>query len=52
MEGMWLVLFWSGPIGVGLFLVCLGTFIYLLSKADALSKRTRAEYGDRGPSRR
>jgi hypothetical protein len=39
---MWLVLFWSGPIGVGIFLLCLGGMIYLLSKADEVSKRTKA----------
>ena len=38
MENLWLVLFWSGPIGVGIFLVCLGIFIWLLSKADAVKK--------------
>jgi hypothetical protein len=39
---MWLVLFWTGPIGVGIFLVCLGGMIYLISKADEVSKRTKA----------
>jgi hypothetical protein len=39
---MWLVLFWSGPIGIGIFLLCLGGMIYLLSKADEVSKRTKA----------
>ncbi len=38
MDNMWLVLFWTGPIGIGFFLVSLGTFIYLLTKADALKK--------------
>ncbi len=38
MENLWLVLFWSGPIGVGIFLVCLGTMIYLLAKADVIKK--------------
>ena len=35
---MWLVFFWSGPIGIGIFLVCLGIFIWLLAKADAVKK--------------
>ncbi|TKJ47458.1 hypothetical protein CEE34_03755 [Candidatus Aerophobetes bacterium Ae_b3a] len=30
--------FWSGPIAIGIFLVSLGTMIYLLSKADAIRK--------------
>jgi len=42
MENLWLVLFWSGPIGIGLFLVFLGTFIWLLAKADEIKKRTHA----------
>lgn len=42
MDDLWLVFWWTGPIGVGIFLVCLATMIYLLSKADALNKRTKA----------
>ncbi len=38
MEDLFLVLYWSGPIGLGIFLLCLGGMIYLLSKADALKK--------------
>ena len=45
MDAWWMVFFWSGPIGVGIFLVCLGTFILLVAKADAVSKRTKAELG-------
>ena len=41
MENLWLVLFWSGPIGIGIFLVLLGTFIWLLAKAGEISKRTK-----------
>ena len=37
---MWLVFFWSGPIGIGFFLVCLGTFMWLLAKTDAIKKKT------------
>ena len=46
MESMWLVLFWSGPIGLGIFLLCPGGMIYLLSKASEISKRTKKEYPD------
>ena len=42
MDNFWLVLWWTGPIGVGIFLVCLGAMIYLLSKADEVSKRAKA----------
>ena len=36
MENMWLVFFWTGPIGIGVFLALLGSFIYLLAKADEI----------------
>ncbi len=39
---LFLLLFWSGPIGIGIFLVCLGAMLYLLAKADEISKRTKA----------
>ena len=48
MENLWLILFWTGPIGVGIFLALLGTFIWLLAKADAISKRTRAMVKEKG----
>jgi len=43
MESWFLILGWSSPIGIGIFLLCLGGMIYLLSKADAESKRVRRE---------
>lgn len=43
MENLWLVLFWSGPIGLGVFLALLGTFIWLLAKADEIKKRVKWE---------
>lgn len=43
MDDLWLVFWWTGPIGVGIFLVCLATMIYLLAKADSVGKRTKAE---------
>jgi len=42
MESLWLALHWGSPIGIGIFLVCLGVMVYLLSKADEISKRTKA----------
>ena len=45
---MWLVLYWTGPIGVGIFLVCLGGMIYLISKADEVGKRTKAFAKEKG----
>lgn len=43
MDNLWLVLFWSGPIGLGIFLALLGTFILLLAKANEISKRVERE---------
>jgi hypothetical protein len=45
---IWLVLYWTGPIGVGIFLVCLGGMIYLISKADEKSKHTKAFAQEKG----
>jgi len=45
---MWLVLYWTGPIGVGIFLVCLGGMIYLLTKAGEVSKRAKAFAQEKG----
>ncbi len=42
--GDWFLVFgWGSPIGIGIFLLCLGNMIYLLSHADAVSKRVRRE---------
>ncbi len=48
MEGLFLIIGWSSPIGIGIFLVCLGTMIWLLSKADEIGKRTRAMMREKG----
>ncbi|MDY6917333.1 MAG: hypothetical protein SVP26_05220 [Chloroflexota bacterium] len=42
MDSMWLVFYWTGPIGVGVFLACLGILIWLLAKANDVNKRTKA----------
>ena len=47
-DTLFLVLFWSGPVGIGIFLLCLGTFLWLLTKADALSKQTKALSKEKG----
>ena len=48
MENLFMILGWPGPIGIGIFLVCLGTMIWLLSKADEINKRTRAMMKEKG----
>lgn len=48
MENLFLVLEWGSPIGTGIFLVCLGAMIYLVSKADEISKRTKAMEKEKG----
>ena len=48
MESLFLILGWPGPIGIGIFLVCLGGMLYLLTKADEVSKRTKAFAKEKG----
>jgi hypothetical protein len=48
MEDLFLVLGWPGPIGVGAFLALLGTFIWLLAKADEVKARTNALKKEKG----
>jgi len=48
MESLFLILGWPGPVGVGIFLVCLGTMIWLLAKADEISKRTKEMAKEKG----
>jgi len=47
-DTLFLLLFWTGPIGIGIFLVCLGAMLYLLSKADEISKHTKAMVKEKG----
>jgi len=47
-DTLFLLLFWSGPIGLGIFLALLGTFIWLRAKADETSKRTKAMMKEKG----
>ena len=48
MENLWLIRFWTRPIGAGIFLVCLGGMRCLLTKADEISKRTKAIEKEKG----
>jgi hypothetical protein len=48
MESLWLALHWGSPIGLGIFLICLGGMLYLLAKADEISKRTKAMVKEKG----
>lgn len=36
MEDLFIILGWGSPIGLGIFLALLGTFIYLLAKASKI----------------
>ena len=47
-DTLFLLLFWTGSIGIGIFLVCLGTMLWLISKADEVSKRTKAMVKEKG----
>jgi hypothetical protein len=43
-----LILGWGSPIGIGIFLVLLGFMIFLIAKADEISKRTKAFAKEKG----
>jgi hypothetical protein len=45
---LFLVLGWGSPIGVGIFLALLGSMIFLIAKADQISKRTKAFEKEKG----
>jgi len=38
MDNLLLIFGWSSPIGLGIFLICLGGMIYLLSKTKDTNK--------------
>ena len=48
MDNWILILGWGSPIGIGIFLVLLGSMIFLLAKADETSKRTKAFTKEKG----
>jgi hypothetical protein len=48
MDDLFLILGWSSPIGIGAFLALLGTFIWMLSKADETSARSKALKKEKG----
>ena len=48
MGELWLSFYWGSPIGTGIFLLCLGGMIFLLAKADQISKRTKAFTKEKG----
>ncbi|UCC16653.1 MAG: hypothetical protein JSU58_09860 [Dehalococcoidales bacterium] len=49
MDGdLFLVLGWGSPIGLGIFLALLGSMIFLISKADKISKHTKAFQKEQG----
>jgi len=47
-DTLFLLLFWSGPIGLGIGLTLIGTFVLLLAKANEISKRTKAMEKEKG----
>jgi hypothetical protein len=39
MDQLWLVLFWTGPVGVGIFLMGLGVLFWGISKVRQVEKK-------------
>ena len=49
MDGdLFLVLGWGSPVGLGIFLILLGGMIFLIAKADKVSKHTKAFQKEQG----
>ena len=48
MDNLWLAFHWGSPIGLAIFFVGLGGMIYLLTKADEVSKRAKAFAREKG----
>ena len=48
MDNWILILGWGSPIGIGIFLVLLGSMIFILTKDDETSKRTKAFTKEKG----
>jgi hypothetical protein len=46
-EDLFMVLGWASPIGLGIFLFLLGSMIYMIAKADEISKRIKHEYKEK-----
>lgn len=40
-DKLFLLFYWTGPIGIGFFLVCLGAMLYLLTKASEIDFRVK-----------
>ena len=49
---LFLVLGWGSPIGIGIFLALLGSMIFLLAKANEITKRTKAFEKEKGIERK
>ena len=45
---LFLVLGWGSPIGIGIFLALLGSMIFLLARANEITKRTKAFEKEKG----
>ena len=49
---LFLVLGWGSPIGIGIFLALLGSMIFLLAKANEITKRTKSFEKEKGIERK
>ena len=47
-EDLFVVLGWGSPVGIGIFLALLGTMIFLIAKANKISKHTKAFAKEKG----
>ena len=43
MDQLFMIIGWGSPIGIGIFLVCIASMIFILAKADAMRKKDKKE---------
>ena len=43
MEDLWLALYWTGPIGVGAFLACLGVLFWGISRIQDVDRKKKEQ---------
>ncbi len=46
-DNLSMILGWSSPIGLGIFLFLLSSMIFMIAKADEIGKRVKREYKDK-----
>jgi len=48
MDSLFVILGWASPLGLGIFLALLGTFSWMLARADETRARSKALKKEKG----